>query len=194
MNIVFLHGLNSTCTTFNFMLDRLKLTEHRVFKINYDSHARVKDILDEVRPKLPKGKFAIIGHSLGGVIAALIAEEFHDRVLKLVTISSPLKGAVAATYLMLVPGHLRIMEDLAPMSSVMRHLSELTLAVPTLSFVSTQGHLPVIPIFDEPNDGLVSIRSQKGLQFARQLEIPANHFEILMHDGAVSTLQQFLNV
>ena len=194
MNIVFLHGLNSTCTTFNFIIDKLQLAENSVTKITYDSHNRVSKILEEVIPQLPPGQFSIVGHSLGGVIATLIAEKFPRRVLKLAVISSPLKGSRPASCLMFIPGHLKILEDLAPLSPVMRHISNLKLSTPTLSLISTGGHFPVMPFFDEPNDSVVSVSSQKGLSFGEKWEIPVNHFEMLMDRTALKTLGNFLKI
>ena len=192
MNIVFLHGLNNTANTFNYIIDRLTIKNASIKKITYNTHNRISTILEEVIPKLPRGKFCLVGHSLGGVVATLIASKFPDRTQKLVTISSPLRGSKAAQYLMLIPGHLKIMEDLAPNSSVMRRISRMQLDTPTLSLISTRGHFPIIPILDEPNDGVVAISSQKGLSFAKKIELDSNHFEILLNLKTIEILNSTL--
>jgi alpha/beta superfamily hydrolase len=131
----------------------------------------------------------LIGHSLGGVIAAIIAADFPDRVEKLVTISAPLNGSRAAMALRWMPGSLPIIHDIVPTSSIINRCAELDLSLPTLSIISTGGHMATS---SEPNDSVVSLASQRGLQFGQKVEIDANHFEVLMIKETVDVIRNFL--
>lgn len=188
MQIAYVHGLNQSHFSFNYL--RAALPEHEAVLVNYQSHQPLRDSIDEVRKQLPKkGEFCLVGHSLGGIISVLMAAEHHDRVKALATISSPFGGSKAATALRWIPGHPKIIEDITPTSGKIELISQLRLDVPTLVMVSTAGQLPTSP---EPNDGIVTISSQKALKFGRKVEIKANHFEVLMHERTASLLKEFL--
>lgn len=188
MHIVYIHGLNSSHTSFSYIKD--KLPEHTAHLIDYASHQRLSESLEQVMKKIPKTeKFAIVGHSLGGVIAALVASARPDQVEALVTISSPLNGSRAASTLRWIPGALPVLNDIVPRSSYIKEVGALQLEVPTLSIVSTGGHLPTSP---EANDSVVAVSSQRGLKFGKKVEIKATHFEVLMHDKTVKLISDFL--
>jgi pimeloyl-ACP methyl ester carboxylesterase len=187
MKIVYIHGLNQTSHSFNYI--RAHLPEHDAVALNYDSHQPLRDSMQEVRDKLPKGKFVLVGHSLGGVLAILMAAEHVDRVQKVVAISSPLAGSKAASNLRWFPGHPKIIEDITTSSPKIELISQLKLVLPTLSIISTAGDLAIAR---EPNDGIVTVESQKALHFGKKVEVKANHFEVLMHEKTVKLLHEFL--
>jgi len=184
--IVYIHGLNSSHTSFSYILE--KLPDHKMVMVDYDSHQPLQLSIAQVLKKLPKdGSFSLVGHSLGGVIAALIADVSGAE--ELVTISSPLNGSRAASTLRWIPGSLPVMKDITPSSPYIMQIKEGKLTIPTLSIISTGGHLPTSP---EPNDSVVAVSSQKALKHAKKQEIKASHFEVLMHDKTVKHLKDFL--
>lgn len=187
MQVAYIHGLNSSHRSFSFV--QCKLPPHTIIPISYNSHQPIRDSIDEVRKQLPKGRFSLVGHSLGGILAALMAAEHVDRVDGLVAISAPFGGSKAASTLRWLPGHPRVLEDLTPTAPKIELVSQLRLKVPTLSIYSTSGSLFISP---EPNDSIVTVSSQKALPFGRKVEVKANHFEVLLHERTVKLLQDFL--
>lgn len=187
MQIVYIHGFNSSHRSFNYI--QTQLPEHAVTAVNYKSHQPLRDSLDEVRKQLPKGDFSIVGHSLGGVIAVLMAAEHHDRVKHLVTVSSPLAGSRAAMGLRWLPGYPKVLHDITPTAPKIELISQLKLGTPTLCIFSSGGSLPTSP---EPNDSVVTVSSQKALPFGRKVEVKANHFEVLMHERTIKLLNEFM--
>jgi pimeloyl-ACP methyl ester carboxylesterase len=187
MQVAYIHGFNSSHRSFSFI--QCKLPDHAVIPISYSSHQPIRDSMDEVRRQLPKGQFSLVGHSLGGVLAVLMAAEHADRVSSLATISAPFGGSRAAITLRWLPGHPKVLEDLTPSSPKIELVSQLRLKVPTLCIYSTSGSLFTSP---EPNDSVVTVSSQKALPFGRKVEVKANHFEVLLHERTVKLLQGFL--
>lgn len=187
MQIVYLHGFNSSHRSFNFI--QCKLPAHTIVPISYNSHQPLRDSIDEVRRQLPKGRFSLVGHSLGGILSVLMAAEHVDRVDNLVSISAPFGGSRAALTLRWLPGHPKVLNDLTPSSPKIELISQLRLKIPTLSIYSTAGDLFTST---EPNDSIVTVSSQKALPFGRKAEVKANHFEVLLHERTVKLLQDFL--
>lgn len=185
MHIVFVHGFNSSSRSFNYLISQLP--DHDIVAINYDSHQPLQASIDACQKLLPKGPFYIVGHSLGGVIAAHLASE--NEATKLITISSPLAGSRAAMTLKWLPGHPKVMHDITPSAPIIMGLAARKLSLPTLSIVSTGGHLSTS---NEPNDSVVTVSSQKGLKYGRKVEVKANHFEVLLHEKTVKHVNDFL--
>lgn len=187
MQIAYVHGFNSSHRSFNYI--QARLPAHDIIPVTYQSHQPLRDSLDEVRKQLPKKRFCIVGHSLGGVIATLMAAEHHDRVDGLVAISAPFGGSKAAAPLSWIPGYPKVLRDITPLSPKIELISQLKLTTPTLCIYSTGGSLPTSP---EANDSVVTVSSQKALPFGRKVEVKANHFEVLLHEKTVKLIQDFL--
>lgn len=187
-HIVFLHGLNSSHICFSYITQ--KLPEHKAHLIDYQSHQPLDASIAEVLAKLPKtGTISLVGHSLGGIIATVIAADFPERIDQLITISSPIHGSRAASTLRWIPGSLPVLNDIVPHGTIITRCCGLQLKVPTLSIISIGGHLPTSP---EPNDSVVSLSSQRALKFGKKIEVNASHFEVLMHDKTVKAIKDFL--
>lgn len=185
-NVVYIHGLNSSCLSFKYA--QYKLPDHNVIPINYDSHQPLAQSIEDVLKKLPKGQpLTLVGHSLGGVIATLLADRNPDTIENLITISSPHGGSRAAGFVRWIPGHPLVMADLTPTSKHIAHIGTLNLEVPTLNIISVGGHLSSSP---EPNDSVITVRSQKALNFGKKIEVKANHFEVLMHDKMINHVRK----
>jgi alpha/beta superfamily hydrolase len=164
------------------------LPDQKRIVIDYDSHQSLELSLAQVIRQLPKtGELSLVGHSLGGLIATLIA---HERELnELVVISAPIAGSRAARIAKWIPGSPAIMRDITPTSPRIVQACTTKISVPTLSICSMTGHLAAEK---EPNDGIVTIASQKALPFGRKAEVKANHFEILMHERTVELIRKHL--
>lgn len=186
--IVWLHGFNSSHRSFNYL--HSKLPQHEIGVVSYNSHQPLRDSMLEVRGQLPKrGQFSLVGHSLGGILAVLMAAEHADRVERLVTISAPFGGSKTASLARWVPGHPAVLHDITPSAAKIELISQLKMQVPTLSIISTGGSLPITA---EPNDSIVTVTSQKALKFGKKVEVKANHFEILLHERTVKLIQDFV--
>jgi pimeloyl-ACP methyl ester carboxylesterase len=187
--IVYLHGLNSSHRSFNYIIK--ELPTHTAIRVDYDSHQPLEASILQVIKQLPQdGEISLVGHSLGGVIAALIAgDNCTVKINELVTISAPHGGSKAANVIQWFPGAPAVTSDITPNSPLIRLLKIKKLDVKTLNIFSTGGHLNTT---GEPNDSVVTVSSQKSLSFGRHAEVKATHFEVLMHERTVELIKKHL--
>jgi pimeloyl-ACP methyl ester carboxylesterase len=185
--ICFIHGLNSSHHSFAYLANELGVP---LKAINYDSYQPLAKSVEQVARQLPKNEpIILVGHSLGGVIAMLVAHAGTHDVKRVVTISSPLGGSKAAVYARWVVSGLQVLGDITPHSVFMKLIEAEAAPCPVLSIISTGGSLPTS---NEPNDSVVTVASQKALKYAKKVEIKANHFEVLMMDKTVEALRKFI--
>lgn len=184
--VVYLHGLNSSGLSFKYV--QSKLPAHNVVNVNYQSHQPLAQSIVEVLNQIPKNTpISVVGHSLGGLIATLIAPKFPGHIKNLITISAPLGGSKAANVVRWLPGHPQVMADIATSSGFINQLRDQKEPVcPVLNIVSTGGHLNSS---SEPNDSVVTIASQCALPFGSKEQVFANHFEVLMHDDTIRLIK-----
>lgn len=186
--IVFIHGLNQTHLSFSHWKNTFP--ENGISTVDYESRQPLADSIVQVSKALPKKEeLVLVGHSLGGVVSTLIALNKTHNVKKVVTISSPLGGSKAAVYARWIVGGIRVFSDITPTSPSIQRLVKEVPPCPVLSLISVAGSFLNS---NEPNDGIVTVASQKALPYAKKVEIKANHFEVLMHDKTVETIKKFV--
>lgn len=187
--ICYIHGLNSSYRSFNFLSKELGQVGDVL--VEYDSRQRLEDSIKQVLKQIPKDEIVtLVGHSLGGVIAMLIAGRQLAQVDKVVTISSPLGGSRAAVFARWVASGIPLLGDITPASPMIREIRAKKIIQPVLSIISTGGSLPTS---NEPNDSVVSVASQKSMPYGKKVEIKANHFEVLMHEKMIDHVRKFID-
>lgn len=186
--ICFVHGFNSSRRSFNYLAHELESSDDVL--IDYDSRQPLEKSIAQVQRFIPKKEPVIlIGHSLGGVIAVLIAGRGNIDVQRVVTISSPLGGSKAASFAKWFMNGIPLIGDITPTATHIRELASIKPSFPVLSIISTGGSLPTS---SEANDSVVAVSSQKAIASAKKVEIKANHFEILMHERTVEAIRKFI--
>jgi len=184
--IYYIHGLNQTHLSFAFMAPEVG---GEYLYVNYNSHQHLADSVKEVAKQLPaQEEVVLVGHSLGGVIALLIAHARTHSVNKVVTVSSPLGGSKAAAVARWVVTGVQVLGDITPTSTFMKLLETPNEPCPVLSIISTSGSI----LNTEPNDGIVTVASQRALPYGKKVEIRANHFEVLMHEKTFEVVRKFV--
>lgn len=186
-SIAYVHGFNSTHRSFAYITQNLP--KHNVVNINYNSHQRLADSIIEVHKQLPKGQLTLVGHSLGGLISTLLVLNEPERFESLVVISSPLGGSKTAIFMKWMPGYPSILGCITPNAAHIRRIVTSRSGIPTLSIISTEGHLQTT---SDLNDSIVAVSSQIALPFGKKVEVKANHFEVLTHEKTVGLIQKHL--
>ena len=181
--IVWLHGFNCSPTIFNHL--KSSLPEHKAVLIAYNSNQSMETSYTEIIAQLPKEKFYLIGHSLGGVLGHLICTRNPGRVEKFISISSPFGGSGGAAVAKFLFPHLKILKDLSPGSAPLKEISKSKVKQHT-AIISTAGSLPIIL---GQNDGVVTIKSQSHVKTELKCFIDANHFEIVQHPQTLDTVR-----
>jgi triacylglycerol esterase/lipase EstA (alpha/beta hydrolase family) len=150
--------------------------------IEYDANGDLLAITGEIRRRIEKkisGPVNIIGHSLGGVIGVAMANQGLP-VNKIATMASPFGGIGSWWPPKTIGSELRRVNKFTQ-----------TISVPHQFYVSTSGHNPWFVL---ANDGVVPISSQKAISGANYIDIPSNHFEILLNEKVVASIKDFLDI
>jgi pimeloyl-ACP methyl ester carboxylesterase len=189
--IIFIHGANCSPVIWNYLAPKIK--GKRDF-VAYDTAIPFEKNLEEMKQDLAKFKDAVIvAHSMGGLYAAhLVHAVGQYGVRAVVTISTPFNGSEKANQLALMFPDYQMLHDIASNSKPVRKSQEVlaNIYIPWLQVVSTKGHVPLI---SRPNDGVVSIDSQKYIKNMNCVELPFNHFEILLNEDTASVVNEFIS-
>lgn len=184
MLLVYIHGASATSESFNYIRQHIKGNE---LLINYDSRNGFEKNLENMRALLSAQKdMFFICHSLGGIYALHLANEFPDRVLGAVTLSTPYGGAEVADVAKYFLPYSRLLKDIGPTSWAMKTVRSITIDKPWTNIVTTQGSAPWIPA---PNDGVVTISSQcKREDIMELIELDCNHYEVVLNNMVVAVI------
>jgi len=188
-NILYLHGANMSDVGFTYI--KSIIGKHKYSSPEYSVHTPLKDnintIIDTVNKDFKK-PVTIIGHSLGGIIAV----ELYRAGLpieKIITLSTPFGGCTTADKLRWFFPTYQLFDDIRTNNAVIQGLQDFHVDIPMLSFVTTDGHSPVI---DGDNDGVVTTESQQSLSGPIYEEVHLNHFEILLSEPVAKRIKTFI--
>lgn len=186
---VFIHGAGSTPVCFNHIRSKLLIDKEILisYKATDGLDHNLKAIKSELFSKLGDEPVNLIGHSLGGLIAVLL---YHKKVPinKLVSISAPLGGSEFAVYTKWLFNSDKLIRDLGN-RELFDRMRDLPIKVPHLFMVSTNGWNPG---FKRPNDGVLSVASQKFLTSVKYKDFAYNHSEILLAPEPIEEMDKFL--
>ena len=184
MTLVYIHGASATSESFNYIRDKLG----KGIDINYDSRNGFENNLNEMVAQLKGVKdIAFVAHSLGGVYSLHIANTIPDQVLGAVTLSTPYGGAEVAEFAKFFLPFSRLMRDIGPSSWAMKAAKNIKIQHPWTNVVTVKGQSPFIM---EPNDGVVTISSQKHHADMELVEVDYNHYEVVLSDQIVNIIKE----
>jgi pimeloyl-ACP methyl ester carboxylesterase len=183
-NIFAIHGAFSSPRIFNFLRFRFGNGYQWDF-LDYSSRTGgIYGLVDIARTN--RDPCHLIGHSMGGLVALSVANE--PWVRSITTVSCPV-GGLDINILQACSSRSDFMNELSSHGEFMRRLSKTKIQRPVQHIVSTKGFHPWIY---EPNDGVITIRSQTAASWGQTHEIPANHAEIMISDETVSMIRIFV--
>jgi len=183
MNLVYIHGANATSESFNYIRTHLGAG----IDINYDSRNGFENNLEDIKKTLHRQKdIFFIAHSLGGIYSLHLANLIPKQVLGAVTISTPYGGAEVADYAKYFLPFSRLMRDIGPSSWVMRQSDKIKIQHPWTNIVTVKGQSPFMMA---PNDGVVSIESQRHHADMELIEVSYNHYEVVQSDQVVDIIK-----
>jgi pimeloyl-ACP methyl ester carboxylesterase len=188
MKLVYIHGANATGDSFNYI--RTQLTGYNEIVFEYDSKDGFYYNLEKMQEKMQKIKDAFfVCHSLGGIYALYLSDLFPKKVLGAVTIATPYGGAEVADYAKYFLPFSRLLRDIGPNSKPIKTANSIAIHHPWTQIVTISGCSPWMV---EPNDGVVTLKSMRHRHDMIQLEIVANHYEIVMNSDCVNIIKKSL--
>lgn len=207
VRVFLLHGLARTAASMTILAHRLKRSGHRpalfgyhVFAHSLDEIAkrfreRVERVLAGDRAQGGNGavRYAIVGHSLGGIVARLAGPDLPPRLERLVLLAPPNHPPAIAAALARNPIYRAFTRDAGRRLNdpkFFAHLPEPT--VPTLVVAGTRGpRARWLPFRGEPNDGIVRV-SEAHLDGAPLLLVDGLHTFLMNRRDVSRAVLQFL--
>jgi len=187
MKIVYIHGASATSESFNYIRQHIGGDDTVV---NYDSRNGFENNLVDIKKQLGKTEdIFFIAHSLGGIYALHLANAIPQQVVGAVTLSTPYGGAAVADVAKYFMPYSRLMRDIGPSSWVMKQANKIKIQHPWTNIVTVKGQSPFMT---EPNDGVVSIVSQRHHIDMELLEIDFNHYEVVLSEQVVVLIRERL--
>ena len=184
MQLVYIHGASASSESFNYI--RTKIGNG--IDINYDSRNGFENNLADMLSALQDTKdIFFIAHSLGGIYSLHIANAIPDQVLGAVTLSTPYGGAEVADVAKYFLPFSRLMRDIGPNSWVMKQADKIKIQHPWTNVVTVKGQSPFIA---EPNDGVVTIDSQRHHVDMELVDVDYNHYEVLQSASVVKIIKE----
>ena len=184
MNLVYIHGANATSESFNYIKSKLGAG----LDINYDSRNGFENNLAAMKISLMSTKdIVFIAHSLGGIYSLHLANSMPMSVKGAVTLSTPYGGAEVADYAQYFLPFSRLMRDIGPSSWVMKQASKIKIQHPWTNIVTVKGQSPFM---HEPNDGVVTIASQRHHADMELVEVDYNHYEVVLAEPVVKIIKE----
>jgi pimeloyl-ACP methyl ester carboxylesterase len=182
--LVYIHGASATSESFNYIRSKLG----KGIDINYDSRNGFENNLNEMQTQLMGvNNIAFIAHSLGGVYSLHLANAIPNQVLGAVTLSTPYGGAEVAEMVKFFLPFSRLMRDIGPSSWAMKQADKIKIQHPWTNIVTVQGQSPFM---HEPNDGVVTIASQRHHEDMELIEVDYNHYEVVLAESVVKIIKE----
>jgi len=187
MKLVYIHGANATSESFNYIRSKLG----NGIDVNYDSRNGFENNLMDMQASLKDQKnLVFVAHSLGGIYSLHLANSMPEVVKGAVTLSTPYGGAEVADYAQYFLPFSRLMRDIGPSSWVMKQARNIKIQHPWTNIVTVKGQSAFM---HEPNDGVVTIASQKHHKDMELVEVDYNHYEVVLSDVVVKLIQERVN-
>ena len=184
MNLVYIHGASATSESFNYIRSKLG----NGIDINYDSRNGFENNLNEMMVQLkPVKDLVFIAHSLGGIYSLHLANAMPSNVKGAITLSTPYGGAEVADYAKYFLPFSRLMRDIGPSSWVMKQAQSIKIQHPWTNIITVKGQSAFM---HEPNDGVVTISSQRHHADMELVEVEYNHYEVVLSDEVVGLIKE----
>ena len=184
MTLVYIHGASATGESFNYIREKLR---GRDVVVNYDSRNGFQNNLESMKEQLKDvPDIFFIAHSLGGIYALHIANHYPEQVLGAVTLSTPYGGAEVADVVKYFLPFSRLMKDIGPSSWAMMQANRIKVQHPWTNVVTVRGQSPFM---HEPNDGVVSIASQRYHADMELIDVEINHYEVVLNDSVIKIIR-----
>ena len=185
--IVYIHGASATAESFSYIRQFVRdHFEEPDVCFEYKSADGFDDNLANMKGQLDdEERLFFISHSLGGIYALHLANHYNDRTVGGISLSTPYGGCIQADFAKYFLPFSRLMRDIGTMSGPMKEAQRLPAPPNWTNVVTTVGDSPWI---HERNDGVVTIESMRYRQDFELIELPLNHYEVVLSSRVVELI------
>ena len=182
--IAYIHGASATGESFTHIRQYVRdHFEEQDILLNYKSDDGFDCNLKQMMGKLDEAeRIFFISHSLGGIYALYLANYYKETTIGGVSLSTPYAGSEQADFAKYFVPFNRLMRDIGTMSAPMREAQHLPAPPNWTQVVSTVGQSPWI---HGENDGVVTLKSMRSRKDFELVEVPLNHYEVVISNHTV---------
>jgi hypothetical protein len=185
--IVYIHGASATAESFTHIRQYVRdQFEEPDIMLEYKSENGFENNLEQMKGKLDsEDRIFFVSHSLGGIYSLHLADYYKKTTHGGVSLSTPYGGSEQADFARYFLPFNRLMKDVGVMSDPIDQARHLPAPPNWTQVVTTVGQSPWIK---EPNDGVVTIKSQRSRTDLEQVDIDLNHYEVVLSDRVVQII------
>ena len=185
--IVYIHGASATAESFTHIRQFVRDTfEEEDIALEYNSADGFEHNLKHMKGQLDDAdRLFFISHSLGGIYSLHLANYYKDTTIGGISLSTPYGGSRQADFAKYFLPFNKLMKDIGPMSRPMAEARRLPAPPNWTQIVTVKGASPWI---HEPNDGVVTIESMQYRQDFEIIELPLNHYEVVISNQVVDLI------
>lgn len=184
LTLVYIHGATATSLSFSYIRSHLPYNE---ILIDYDCDSGFYQNLESMTNQLQgKRNLFFVGHSLGGIYALHLADQFKEETLGGVTLSTPYGGSKEAFYLRFLFPFNRLLREVTPFSRPIYGLRNIT-APKLWTNIVTKKDNGVWKT--EPNDGIVTQASMRYRTDIELMDLDVNHYEVVVSPNTVEIIK-----
>lgn len=185
--IVYIHGASATAESFTHIRQyvRDQFDEPEIV-LNYKSSDGFTKNLEHMKGKLDDAeRLFFISHSLGGIYALYLANYYAETTHGGVSLSTPYGGSAEADFARYFLPFNQLMRDIGALRGPLYESRNLPAPPNWTQIVTTEGASPWII---DPNDGVVTLKSMRFRKDFEQIEMPLNHYEVVLSDQVVKII------
>jgi len=185
--IVYIHGASATAESFTHIRQYVRDTfEEPDIVLEYKSEEGFSNNIAKMYGQLDgQERLFFISHSLGGIYSLHLADHYHEATKGGVSLSTPYGGSKEADYARYFLPFNRLMKDIGTLSYPIVKAKNIPAPPNWTQIVSTVGQSPWIR---EPNDGVVTLESMRYRKDFEHIEVPLNHYEVVISDIVVKII------
>jgi pimeloyl-ACP methyl ester carboxylesterase len=183
--LVYIHGATATSVSFSYIRNHFFQTE---VLLNYDCSRGFYRNLAEMRQQLAgKDNLFFIAHSLGGIYALHLANEFKDQTVGGVTLSTPYGGSNEAAYLKILFPFSRLLKEVTPCAGPITDLKSMEVPELWANVVTDKSN----GLWrTEPNDGVVTQASMRHRTDMELIDLNVNHYEVVNSPNTIDIIAE----
>ena len=185
--IVYIHGASATAESFTHIRQYVRdYFDEPDIMLEYNSSNGFDNNLAAMKGKLDgEDRLFFISHSLGGIYSLYLANYYKETTHGGITLATPYGGSEQADFARYFLPFNRLMKDVGTMSHVIKEAKYLPSPLNWTQVVTTVGCSPWI---QEPNDGVVTLKSMRSRTDLEQIEVALNHYEVVISDQVVKII------